>query len=330
MGRRKQHHEEHANHEAWAIPYGDLITLLLAFFVVMYAVSSVNEGKYRVLSDSLMAAFRGQPKTYQPIQLGNVPMRSAGSSGAPTSAGVSPSQAMKLQNATSARSDDTVDADRAGEKLADAGDTLTIPLLRMAEEFESAMKALIEKNLISVTRNPLWVEVEIKDEVLFPSGSAEVSADATEILGRMAEILAPLPNPVRVEGRTDTRPISNYRFPSNWELSAARAARIVRLFEESGVDPARMTAAGMGEYHPVAGNDSAEGRSRNRRRIIRGGSQMSGLDHINPSLPSHLVRRPQEQKKRRETGTGQKRRRPRNIGPDRRPDSREHLIDELA
>ena len=70
---RRRHHEEHQNHEAWAIPYGDLITLLLAFFVVMYAISSVNEGKYRVLSDALVAAFRGQPRTMEPVQAGRAP-----------------------------------------------------------------------------------------------------------------------------------------------------------------------------------------------------------------------------------------------------------------
>src|SRR5690242_17674461 len=70
MGRRKKKHEDHINHEAWAIPYGDLITLLLAFFVVMYAISSINEGKFRVLSDSLNAAFRGNPKTLEPVQVG--------------------------------------------------------------------------------------------------------------------------------------------------------------------------------------------------------------------------------------------------------------------
>src|SRR6187431_2235786 len=70
MSRRKHKHEDHLNHEAWAIPYGDLVTLLLAFFVVMYAISSVNEGKYRVLSDSMVAAFRGSPRTLKPIQAG--------------------------------------------------------------------------------------------------------------------------------------------------------------------------------------------------------------------------------------------------------------------
>jgi chemotaxis protein MotB len=124
---------------------------------------------------------------------------------------------------------------------------------------------LIEQDLVVGKTDTHWVEVEIKTDILFPSGSAEIGPEAVEILRRLATILEPLHNPIRVEGHTDNKPIKTSRFPSNWELSAARAARIVRLFEAQGIDSTRMIVAGMGEYQPVDDNHTATGRNRNRR-----------------------------------------------------------------
>ncbi len=263
MARRREH-EEHVNHEAWAIPYGDLITLLLAFFVVMYAVSSVNEGKYRVLSDSMMAAFRGSPKTTEPIQIGDKTVRAKSDS---TIAGLSPSQVMKLP--TERDDIETSVVERfglQGLELTQKSPVGEGPAVgNLADQVTQAMSALIGRGLVTVTRQPLWVEVEIKTDILFPSGSAEIEPGAVEILDRIGEILKPLPNRLRVEGHTDNRPIATAQFPSNWELSGARASRIVRLLESRGVAPARMSVAGQGEHQPVADNATAEGRNRNRR-----------------------------------------------------------------
>ena len=260
--RHKHEHEDHVNHEAWAIPYGDLITLLLAFFVVMYAVSSVNEGKYRVLSDSLSAAFRGTPKTTAPIEIGDKVIKVKRDD---TVAGLTPSQAMKLPGQNERDQKSLVEQfNKMGRNIAtDGGEG---PGLRqLAEQVEQAMASLISKDLVTVTRKPLWVEVEIKTDILFPSGSAEMQPQAVAILDGIAGILKPLASPIRVEGHTDNRPIRTAQFPSNWELSAARASRIVRLFEERGIAPERMSVAGQGEYQPVADNATAEGRNRNRR-----------------------------------------------------------------
>jgi chemotaxis protein MotB len=261
---RKHEHEEHANHEAWAIPYGDLITLLLAFFVVMYAVSSVNEGKYRVLSDSMMAAFRGSPRTTAPIEIGDKVVKARRDD---TLAGLSPSQAMKLPNEVKSKQTSIVERfglaglDQANQGVDEPGTSAG----EIAALVEQAMAQLIDKDLVTVTRKPLWVEVEIKTDILFPSGSAEIQPAAVEILDRIAEILRPLPSPIRIEGHTDNRPIRTAQFPSNWELSGARAATIVRRFESRGVTPSRMSVAGLGEYQPAADNATPEGRNRNRR-----------------------------------------------------------------
>ena len=247
---RKHEHEEHANHEAWAIPYGDLVTLLLAFFVVMYATSSINEGKYRVLSDSLNAAFRGEPRTMEPVPIGE---KQAKSKKDETLAGLKPNQAVTFK-------DSAAEAKKVAEDAA-----LQVQLRDMTSDLASAMQELIDQDMIRVQRAPSWVEVEIKTDILFPSGSAAIEPSAVQVMERLAAILAERPYPIRVEGHTDNRPIRTSQFPSNWELSAARAARIVRLFAERGIAGSRLVVAGMGENQPVAENDTAEGRNRNRR-----------------------------------------------------------------
>ncbi len=254
---KKHEHEDHVNHEAWAIPYGDLVTLLLAFFVVMYATSSVNEGKYKVLSDSLNAAFRGAPRTMEPISVGD---KLAKTKGADTMAGIKPGQVIKLEADKNAEQ-------TARQALADNA-ALQGHLQKMSDDLESAMQELIDQEMIRIQRAPSWVEVEIKADILFPSGSAEIESSAMTVLDRIAVILAARPYPIRIEGHTDTRPIKTSQFPSNWELSAARAARIVRLFEGHGIASSRMVVAGMGENRPLADNSTEEGRNRNRRVTI--------------------------------------------------------------
>jgi len=267
---RKHRHEEHANHEAWAIPYGDLITLLLAFFVVMYSMSSVNEGKYRVLADSLRAAFRGAPKTTEPIQLGD---KVATSMRAAPTGGIAPSQMMKLpdmQGGSIQQNSGLMDA----ATVATQGDIDQV-LRSMADEVERAMRPLIEQNLIHVERKQSWIEIEIKTDILFPSGSASIAEDAVPVLEEIADILKPFPNPIRVEGHTDDKPIRTLEFPSNWELSAARAAGVVNLYSSRGIDPRRMVVSGMGEYRPAAENSTSAGRGRNRRVVL---VVMAGID----------------------------------------------------
>jgi len=169
---RKHKHEEHANHEAWAIPYGDLITLLLAFFVVMYAISSINEGKFRVLSDSLQAAFRGAPRTMEPVQVGQ---RSRG-------AGADLAVSVVQQAAISGQPRQLVEAVTIDDQMASArrkfpdhvgpdGKVLVPPSLgRVADEVEKALAPLVDANMIAVRRHSTWVEVEIRTDILFVSG----------------------------------------------------------------------------------------------------------------------------------------------------------------
>jgi chemotaxis protein MotB len=250
---RKKKHEDHVNHEAWAIPYGDLVTLLFALFTVMYAMSSVNEGKFRVLSDAMIAAFNGAPKSMRPLNMGEP---EPGKGGEKPLVGITPTALIKIKGQDSPLQMPTVRSDIPGS------------LIRMEREVQEAMRALIDAKLITVKRESMWLEIEINTDILFPSGSGAFSSSAEPILDKLAEVLKPFPNPIRVEGHTDDRPIRTSAFPSNWELSAARAASVVHQFTKEGIDPLRLEIVGFGEFHPRQPNASAEGRNANRRVAV--------------------------------------------------------------
>ena len=266
---RKPKHEEHENHERWLISYADFITLLFAFFVVMYSVSSVNEGKYRVLSDSLVAAFRSSDHSLDPIQIGDISksQKAPGlikglvdQGGEPITYDekiISPFKEGDISNAEGK----LATASSVGKGHSPGAEAIK----QMADKLEKAMSHLIKKDLIAVRRNDLWVEVEIKTSILFPSGSSTLQAEALPVLREIARILKDFPNPIRVEGFTDSVPINTVVFPSNWELSAGRSASVVHLFTKEGVDPRQMASIGFGEYRPVASNSTTQGKSANRR-----------------------------------------------------------------
>ena len=255
MSRRRRKPEEHTSHEAWAIPYGDLVTLLLAFFVVMYAISSVNDGKYRLLSDSLNAAFRGTPSAMEPVQVGEKQL------GSGADIRMSIVQQVTLQGQPRSLLNPP-------KPVLTGVDDRTRQLRQMAEEIEQAMGSLIDARLVSVRRHDNFIEVEIKTDILFPSGVANVSAGAAPVLAQLAGTLRPFRNPIRVEGYTDDRPIRTAAFPSNWELSAGRAASVVHLLTDNGIDPARLAVVAYGEHRPLRANDSADARNANRRVVL--------------------------------------------------------------
>ncbi len=268
---RKKKHEEHVNAEAWAIPYGDLVTLLFALFTVMYAMSSVNEGKFRVLSDSMIAAFHGPPRSLQPINIGE---KQQGKDGDKPLVGVNPTALIKIKDSTEPA------APRTPQGTPEDGKAdLPGALIRMERQVQDAMQALIDANLVTVRRDSMWLEIEINTDILFPSGAGDFTPAAAAVLDKLAEVLKPFPNPIRVEGHTDDRPIRTAAFPSNWELSAARAASVVHEFTKVGIDPLRLEIVGFGQFHPRQSNDTPEGRNANRRVAIL------VLDKVTPGAP---------------------------------------------
>ncbi len=260
-GGRKKHAGEHENHERWLVSYADFITLLFAFFVVMYSISSVNEGKYRVLSDSIVSAFHDPVHSMDPVQIGRVARIQPDSridggrdwSIIPVIRQPFPKPAPAVATPPPPESVQEPDDDAAR---------------KLAEQIEQSMAELIDDDLVKVRRGKNGIEVEIKSSILFASGSAALSRTAIPVLERIAEKLKPGDSMINVQGFTDNVPINNYEFASNWELSAARAVSVVRLFARDGIAPERLAAVGFGEYRPVASNETAEGRNQNRRVVL--------------------------------------------------------------
>jgi len=288
---RKPKHEEHENHERWLVSYADFITLLFAFFVVMYSVSSVNEGKYRVLSDAIVAAFQQSQKSLKPIQIGTTarsPQKASldfTDTAHPIKTPESPfsqkSRANKYQGEHKEDEADFSEFPMAAERMLKEGEgsdqgksdsslagLSEAQLSAIANEIEAAMQPLIDRDLISVKRNKRWIEVEINTDILFASGSARMQPQSIPILEAISRILAAFPNDIRVEGFTDNVAIKSTAYPSNWELSAARASSVVRLFSVHGVEPERMAAIGYGEFRPLVSNETLEGRVKNRRVMV--------------------------------------------------------------
>lgn len=236
--RRRRQHQEHENHERWLVSYADFITLLFAFFVVMYSISSVNEGKYKVLSDTLVGIFNEPQRAIDPIQIGEQIPR-----------GIERVESEGVQ---------------AG---ADAGETVD-PLQDITAAMKAAFGELIQTGDLEIRGNELWIEIELSSGLLFPSGDALPSNAAFDLIERIAGILAPYQNPIHVEGFTDNLPMRSRAYPTNWELSAARAATVVRMLANGGVDPGRLAAVGYGEFRPVADNTTVAGRRANRRVVL--------------------------------------------------------------
>ena len=238
---RRRPPEEHENHERWLVSYADFITLLFAFFVVMYSISSVNEGKYKVLSQALVGVFNDPERSVKPIPIGEERPQS-----------VKPAEPL------------VIESEQTEAAIGQAAD----PLKTIADNVRDAFGDLIKSDQLTVRGNELWIEIELKSSLLFGSGDAMPSDMAFSIIEKVAKILKPFDNPVHIEGFTDNQPIRTAQYPTNWELSTARAASIVRMMATEGIDPRRMAAVGYGEFQPVASNDTADGRGRNRRVVL--------------------------------------------------------------
>jgi chemotaxis protein MotB len=241
---RRRPVELQINHERWLVSYSDFITLLFAFFVVMYSISQVNESKYRVLSDTLLDAFsENEQRSLKPIQVGD------------PSLNLDPN-VIDLEN------------QGQGEFSGDGAFDKTADLPQLADQFTEQFADLLSDDSVQIHSNEFWLEVELKASILFETADAEPSAEAEAIFADVAAILKDYDNPVQVEGFTDNVPINNTRYPSNWELSSARAAAVVKLLADNAVAPNRLSAVGYGEHQPIADNATEEGRNANRRVVL--------------------------------------------------------------
>ena len=230
--RRRRKPEEPENHDRWVVSYADFITLLFAFFVVMYAISTVDAKKFENVSASLKEALFEKPPVAMPIPLAGL-------------GGDSPAQR-------------TAPAGPAGPPLGLLRDRIATGLERGP--------ASAANDAVRMTTTPRGLVISLAASRFFAESSAELTAEALPVLESIGAVLAPLRLAVRVEGHTDDRPIATERYPSNWELSAARATAVVRyLQEQHGLAPERLTASAYAAYRPVAPNADDAGRARNRR-----------------------------------------------------------------
>lgn len=245
---RKRKPEEHENLERWLVSYADFITLLFAFFVVMYAISQVNEGKYRVLSDSLLHAFDSKSIAIpvQPQRVG--PQEVNAPSPLPVHQSVMPAKRNDAQ---------AVQFKKETEKMKG-----------IAKDIMKVMERLVKSGQVKVTQSARGIAIEINASVLFASGQAVLEGESLKVLTAVAEVLTEVDNHIQVEGYSDNAPIKSPMYPSNWELSSARASGVARLFVENGIASDRVVVLGYGENKPVDSNETPEGRARNRRVTV--------------------------------------------------------------
>ena len=247
---RRRNEEQHDNKERWLVSYADFITLLFAFFVVMYSISSVNQGKYKVLSESLEGVFNVRQKTIAPVQIGDhTPLT-------------------ELEDYGDKKIKPILERPEPKEKEILKELQEDKQLEEIAGEFLKSFEDLIFEQHMTVEQKDDWIEISLSDLVVFQSGGVEPLDDAFPIIEKIAEIMSSRDNAILVEGHTDNIPIRGAVYPSNWELSAARAASVVRYLALEGVDASQMGAIGFGEFKPITRNDTAKGRLKNRRVVM--------------------------------------------------------------
>ena len=255
---KKHHHEEHENHERWLVSGYDMMTLLFAVFVVLFAISSTNISKVQLLEQSLQEAFSG------PVLSGGKAMMKTGatSEGVDKAAPQPPLPSLSPQQAVAAamNPEDAEEAAEQAQAEERSFQDLKKRIDRLAQE-----AGLAEKISTTVTPDGLKIRL-VTDGVLFDSGSAVVKSGGRPTLEQIGRIIDQEgTHPVQVEGHTDDRPIATSQYPSNWQLSGARAAAVVQQLNGAGVNGKRMSLAGFAAQHPIAGNATPAGRAKNRR-----------------------------------------------------------------
>jgi len=240
------------NHERWLVSYSDFVTLLFAFFVVLYSISHVNENKYKTLSEAMSEVFSDPKRSLKPIQIGELARSNTTS-------------VIEQNKSDDAKTDTRVSqGDSGGEGILNQ----SAGLPQLSTQFSDEFSDLIDSNVVQVNSNEYWLEISLNNSILFPLGSVNTSTEAEKVVSEIADILKPFNNPIQVEGYTDNIAVSSAQFPSNWELSSARAAAILKILTANGVAPERLSAVGYGEHHPIAENNTAAGREKNRRVVL--------------------------------------------------------------
>ena len=241
---KKRHgEEEKENEDRWLLTYADLITLLMAFFVIMYALSRVDKEKFQMIAQSLASVFPVSNAAFVPLP------------GIGGQKGTEPSSVMRKPPPPPP----TTPPAQPAEKTA---------MEKLADQFQQLVEAEGIGSSVTVSPSPSGrkLMVRLSESLLFEPGKAELAPQALELIDKIAALITTADKPVRVEGHTDNVPISTAQFYSNWELSTARASSVIRyMIDKFHFSPELLSASGYGEYRPIAPNDTPENRARNRR-----------------------------------------------------------------
>ena len=258
--RRSRRTTDHPQNDRWLVSYADFITLLFAFFVVLYASSRADQHKQTQIAHSIQSAFQA---------LGIFPSTPKVDEHAPPT--TDPQSPIPPVNVV------------LGDDLS-ASPPVQQDLQRLETQLTSLLSAQVSQHIVALKLGRDGLVISLRESGFFDSGSALPHAQSKATLDKVAAIIAATPYDIRIEGHTDNVPIHTPQFASNWELSTARATELAKIFiEDYHLAPARLSAAGYAEYHPVAGNDTAEGRSQNRRVDIIVLPRIS----VVPSAPQH-------------------------------------------
>jgi chemotaxis protein MotB len=258
--KHSHHEEEHENEERWLVSFADMMTLLFCLFMVLFAISSVNTSKFEELAKSLQDAFSGK------VVSGGEAVMQTGSSTPPEQSQATP-PLPSMMPVTQASEGAAATTDQSELKRRARQEEEELQALRKRIQSLAKQEGVSANVKVTVRKRGLVVEL-LTDRVFFESGSALVKPHAERLLVKIAHIIAgERKHPVVVEGHTDSAPIATAQFPSNWELSGARAGAVVRTFQRSGVNGKRMSTQGFGSQVPAASNATAAGRSRNRRVV---------------------------------------------------------------
>lgn len=240
MKRRRKEDNNQGGAPKWMVTFSDLMTLILVFFILLFSMSQINLIKFQAVAESF------QNRLIFDFYPSVIPHEN------PTE------DELKRKEETNKEEQNDL-SDNQSEQQSDM-------LGQLLNEIEVYLEEQGLHNVITATRNERGVVLVLQEKVLFETAEAEIIQEAEPFLNKVGSLLHTIPNPVKVEGHTDNRPISTYRYPSNWELSGARASSVIRfLIDNNQLDPRRFTAIGFGDTHPIVPNNSSSNWQKNRR-----------------------------------------------------------------
>ncbi len=250
MHNRHKKAPDKENNERWLLTYSDLITLLMIFFVIMYAMSSINVQKFMTLTQSLNAALDPNNK---------IPLQNLATSGLTTAANPTTGDHSTGYSST------PIKITKQEKQQIQTMMNENIRFSNLYKRLQNYVKSNGLNNSVSLYNQTRGIQITLKDVVLFQTGQDTLLPGAQQILKGLVPFLQSVTNPIVVEGYTDNVPIDTPQFPSNWELSTGRAVNVVHFLISNAIDPNRLSAEGFGQYHPVAPNTTPANRAMNRR-----------------------------------------------------------------